>query len=130
MAGGRPTIWSEEVEAKAWEYIQGGWQSQGDAVPMVVGLCLYIDRSQTVIYEWAKHEDKQFQDIVKAIGESQQVELFNKSLKGEYNASMAKLMLTKHGYSDKVDSDVTSGGKPIANEWHIHPVSAVKDGDS
>lgn len=127
---GRPTIWSEEIEAKAWEYAQGGWESQGDAVPMVVGLCLYIERSQTVIYEWAKDEDKQFRDIVKAIGENQQVELFNKSLRGDYNASMAKLMLTKHGYSDKVDSDVTSGGKTIANEWHIHPVTANKDGDS
>ena len=130
MAGGRPTIWSKEVEAKAWEYADGGWQSQGDAVPMVVGLCLYIDRSQSTIYEWEKHEDKQFSDIIKKIKETQQIELFNQSLTGKYNASMAKLMLTKHGYSDKVDSDVTSGGKTIANEWHIHPVTAVKDGDS
>ncbi len=123
MAAGRPTTWTKEIQDKAWEYANGGWETQGDAVPMVVGLCSYIGRSQTSIYKWAKDEDKQFADIVKDIGEKQQQELFNHSLRGDYNASMAKLMLTKHGYSDKVDSDVTSGGKHVKNEWHIHPVT-------
>ena len=26
-------------------------------------------------------------------------------------------------YGDKVQTDITSGGKPIKNEWHIHPTS-------
>lgn len=130
MAGGRPTSWSLELEEKAWEYVNGGWRDVEHAVPMVVGLCSFIDRSSTAVYEWEKDEDKEFKDIVKAIKEAQHLELFNKSLTGEYNASMSKLMLTKHGYSDKIDNDVTTGGKPIKNEWHIHPVTADKDGSS
>jgi len=126
----RPTTWSKELEEKAWEYVDGGWLDHGNKVPMVVGLCSYIERSQTVIYDWAKDEGKQFADIVKAIGEKQQEVLFDKSLIGDYNASMSKLMLTKHGYSDKVDSDLTSGGKPVKNEWHIHPTAPRKDAES
>ena len=80
------------------------------------------------MYEWEKHDDKQFMDILKAIKDIQHLELFNKSLTGEYNSTMSKLMLTKHGYSDKIDNDVTTGGKPIKKEWHIHPVTADKDG--
>ncbi len=127
---GRPTSWSKELEDKAWEYVNGGWKELEHAVPMVVGLCTFIERSSSVIYEWEKDESKQFMDIVKAIKDIQHLELFNRSLVGDYNASMAKLMLTKHGYTDKVDSDVTSGGKTIKNEWHIHPVTANKDGSS
>lgn len=111
MAGGRPTTWSEELEVKAWEYVNGGWQTQGDAVPMVVGLCAYIGRSQTSVYDWEKHEDKQFSDILCQIKEVQHLEVFSKALKGEYNSTMAKLMLTKHGYSDRQDVDVNSNVK-------------------
>jgi hypothetical protein len=45
--------------------------------------------------------------------------LIQNGLKGEYNATITKLMLTKHKgedgqpYSDK--SDITSGGQPIAS---------------
>ena len=47
MAGGRPTSWSAELEVKAWEYVDGGWIEAGHAVPMVVGLCSFIERSKT-----------------------------------------------------------------------------------
>ena len=130
MAGGRPTSWSKELEDKAWEYVNGGWREAGHAVPMVVGLCVYIERSKSIIYDWEKDESKQFSDILKEIKSAQELELFNKSLTGDYNPTMSKLLLTKHGYSDKVDSDVTSGGKTIKNEWHIHPITANKDGSS
>ena len=31
------------------------------------------------------------------------------------------------GQTDKTETDITSGGKPIKNEWHIHPVTNAKD---
>ena len=122
---GRPTSWSEELEDKAWEYVNGGWQEQGDAVPMVVGLCCYIDRSKSIIYDWAKDERKKFSDIIGKIAELQESVTFNKSLTGEYNATMAKLLLTKHGYSDKVDSELTGpngGAIKTDNTWTIKVV--------
>ncbi len=41
-------------------------------------------------------------------------------------ATMGKAKL--HGLiTDKTKTDITSGGKPIKNEWHIHPVTNAKD---
>lgn len=41
-------------------------------------------------------------------------------------AIMGKAKL--HGLvTDKSKTDLTSGGKPIKNEWHIHPVTNAKD---
>ena len=108
MPGGRPTSYSTEIQDKAWEYVNGGWQDQGDAVPMVVGLCQYIERSRAVIYDWAKDETKQFSDIFAEIKQKQELVVFSRSLKGEYNSTMAKLMLTKHGYSDKQETTNTN----------------------
>jgi len=98
---GRPTKWSKALEAKAYEYVNSGWEEAGHAVPMVVGLCDYIDRARSTIYEWAKDENKSFSDILERIKEKQELVVFTQSLKGKYNSTMAKLMLTKHGYSDK-----------------------------
>lgn len=41
-------------------------------------------------------------------------------------ATMGKAKL--HGLiTDKVKTDLTSGGKPIKNEWHMHPTTNGKD---
>lgn len=101
-ANGRPTVWSEEIDALAWKYInEDGWRDQGDAVPMVVGLCKYINVARSTVYDWDSAEGHSFSDILDRIQEVQELVVFSESLKGNYNATMAKLLLTKHGYSDK-----------------------------
>jgi hypothetical protein len=40
----------------------------------------------------------------------------------------AARMNTKR-WGDKVQTDITSGGKPIKNEWHLHPVKVAASGD-
>lgn len=121
--GGRPTAWSIAVEEKAMEYINGGWETVGHSIPSVVGLCSYIDRSRSVVYVWAEDENRGFKDILSKLKEVQLLNLMNKGLTSEFNSTITKLILTKHGFSDKVDTDVTSGGKAVQNEWHIHPVT-------
>jgi hypothetical protein len=32
-------------------------------------------------------------------------------------------------YGDKIQTDITSGGKPIKNEWHLHPVTTAPNGE-
>ena len=121
---GRPTTWSIALEEKAMEYINGGWEIEGHSIPSVVGLCSYIERSRSVVYEWAEDESRGFADILSKLKEIQLLNLMNKGLTSEFNSTITKLILTKHGFSDKVDTDVTSGGKPVQNEWHIHPVTS------
>jgi hypothetical protein len=99
MAGGRPKTLTSEVKAKARDYIND-FESYGHAVPSLVGLCRVINRSRQTLYNWS-NDDSEFLDILEAINENQELVTLNKSLTGEYNATIAKLLLGKHGYSDK-----------------------------
>ena len=100
----RPTTWTIEIENAAWDYINGGWEEEEHAFPSVVGLCAVLGRGKSTIYDWASHNDKGFSDILDKINECQEMVAWNKGLKGEYNANLVKLLLGKHGYSDRVDS--------------------------
>ena len=40
--------------------------------------------------------------------ETQERSLVRGGLEGKYNPAITKMMLTKHGYSDKVEQDLTS----------------------
>ena len=105
---GRPSKYTPELLERAQDYIAGVWKEEGDVVPNIEGLSLYLDITRETINAWSKHEDKVvFSDIVKALKTDQARNLINKGLSGDYNAAMAKLMLGKHGYSDKVDNTHT-----------------------
>lgn len=36
-------------------------------------------------------------------------------------------MKNRHGWRDKTETDIKSGGEPISNEWHWHPVTNEKE---
>ena len=99
MAGGRPKTLTSEVKKKARDYIND-FESYGHAVPSLVGLCRVINRSRQTLYNWS-NDDSEFLDILEAINENQELVTLNKSLTGEYNATIAKLLLGKHSYTDK-----------------------------
>lgn len=126
---GRPTEYTDEIAAQAWDYVEN-YAEHGHAVPSVVGLCRVIDRARSTVYGWAEDESKQFSDILDAINENQQLVTFNKALKGDYNATIAKLLLGKHGYHDKADTTVSGpGGKPIQTSSTIQFVGLSPDED-
>lgn len=104
----RPTKYNEEVLAKAEDYLEN-YKGYGDVIPMVVGLCRAINRSKAIVYDWCKQDDKkEFSDIVAAIGEYQENRLINGMLMGELKEQTGKMLLAKHGYSDKVEQNHTS----------------------
>jgi len=116
--GGRPKELNDAVIAKAEEYVNGGYEAD-ELVPTIVGLALYIDKRRQTIYEWAK-ENPKFSDIVGKVLEKQERGLLKGGLQGDYNASISKLMLTKHGYSDKVENEISGpGGGPMVNEVRL-----------
>jgi hypothetical protein len=108
MTAGRPTSYTKELVEAAWEYVNGGWITAGDKVPTVAGLACEIGIHRDTCHEWAKDESKEFSDILQAIAQKQERELVNNGLAGEFVAPITKMMLTKHGYSDKVEQDVKS----------------------
>lgn len=109
MSAGRPTALTPEALELAWMYLDGGWQEQGDVVPQIAGLALAMGVTRETIYQWSKQPDnKEFSDIFTRVMALQERGLINNGLAGGFNPAITKMLLTKHGYSDKVDSDITS----------------------
>ena len=120
---GRPTDYTDELLNKAHEYLA----HCPDVVHTVVGLCLYIGIAKSTCYRWIEEGNETFKDIVDEVSELQEQKLVSGGLKNEYNASITKLMLTKHGYTDKVETDITTKGQSV-NTWVVNPVTTNKNG--
>lgn len=119
----RPTDYTEELLANANDYID----NCPDTVPTVVGLCLHIGIAKATAYRWADEGNEEFKDILDIVGSKQERQLISGGLTNEYNSAITKMMLTKHGYTDKTETDITTGGKPL-NTWVVNPVTTNKDG--
>ena len=130
MGAGRPKEYSEEIITKTREYINscvdeeytriktdGATSTSYDnlvkvKLPSIEGLAVYLKISRDTIYDWQK-KYPEFSDIVKELLALQAERLVNNGLNGTYNASIAKLILSKHGYVEKQETDVTSGGEAL-----------------
>jgi hypothetical protein len=112
MAGGRPTDYTPEIIEAAWAYANGGWIAAGDRVPSVAGLACEINVSRETCHAWSRDDGNQFSDILKLISRKQERELLNNGLSGDFNYSITKMMLSKHGYSDATKQELSgpSGG--------------------
>jgi len=109
MAGGRPTSYSDEIVKEAWNYIAfSNDVEKGDKVtvrlPTIEGLALHLEISRSTLYLWQK-EHEEFSDIIETLLQKQAQTLVNNGLQGTYNPTIAKVLLTKHGYTDKQEID-------------------------
>ena len=102
---GRPTKYSQEMIDKAREYLVKH-KEYGDLVPSAVGLaqCLGINRS--TLYAWSD-DNVEFSNILGDVQTAQERQLLSGGLGGEFNSAIVKLMLGKHGYSDKQETAVS-----------------------
>ena len=85
-------------------------------LPSIEGLACYIDCARSSIYLWKEQKDdlgKEFSDILEQILEQQAARILSNGMGGQYNSTIAKLVLGKHGYVDEKHNDLTTGGKPI-----------------
>ena len=110
---GRPRTYKPDMVEKARRYI-ANHEDFDDPVPTVAGLACVLGVVRDTCYQWAKDEDKpEFSDILDELAQKQERCLVRGGLMSEYNAPIAKMMLTKHGYSDRVDTDMTTNGKDM-----------------
>lgn len=111
---GRPTDYNEEIIPKTRAYLE--CLPEGEVIPSIAGLSTFLGVSRDTLYEWMKVHPE-FSYISKEVLSSQEKTLINKGLKNEFNSTIVKLMLGKHGYSDKAEveqkTDITSGGAKI-----------------
>ena len=118
---GRPSLLDEEMLQRAKDYMLGGFKDIENVVPSAAGLACYLGVSKKTIFNWANvSEDDEnnplgveFLHTLNAIQDKQEMMLINGGLSQVFSGTITKLMLTNHGYSDKVQTDVTTNGESV-----------------
>ena len=142
MPAGRPTEYNEGVLEMARTYLescqdtnrsveeklepqpQGGSLKRANekrlkvSLPTKGGLARYLGVARETLYDWSSKYGE-FSDIMEQLGAEQEDRLINNGLSGDYNPTIAKVLLTKHGYRDAVDADLTTKGDKINNDTTI-----------
>jgi hypothetical protein len=117
---GRPSEYEEKI-AKVKEYKQIFENNENvakldEVIPTIEGLACFVPMSRSTIYEWIKDEEKkEFSDIVEWLLSRQGKLTLNNGLNNKFNSSIAKLLLSKHGYVEKSETDITSKGQKVIN---------------
>lgn len=127
---GRPSDYSEEMITKSRTYldecvdeIEEYHKTRGDKsdsydrlvrvkLPTIEGLAVYLGVHRDTLYEWEKIHAP-ISDILGELRALQADRLINNALSGDYNPVIAKVLLTKHGYRDAIDTDHTTMGQPM-----------------
>jgi len=122
----RPTKCTPELVAKASEYLDV-WESLEHAFPSDIGLLDYLSSNglgivSSTLYEWKKDKDHPLSEILATINAKQQLVAWNKGLKNEYNANLVKLLLGKHGFSEKRENEQIGE----INHDHKYTIEVVK----
>lgn len=120
---GRPTDYQEAYVAKAELYLKK-YKKLGDVVPTIEGFADFIGSTKKTIYNWCKITtdndgkekesvaSKEFLHAIDRIMNLQGKTLQNGSLKGTFNSTISKLLLSaNHDMREK--SDVTTNEKDI-----------------
>ncbi len=82
-------------------------------LPTIEGFARFVEVNKDTLYEW-RQQHKIFSDSLEKILIEQQERLINNGLSGDYNSTIAKLILSSnHGMVEKKETDLTSGGKPL-----------------
>ena len=121
----RPTKCTKELIEKAREYLET-YEDNGSKIPSIDGLALYIEIHRDTIYDWVSQGDKgelrdQFSDIVGRLLATQAEILIDKGLDKTFDGRIVKLMLSKHGYREAIDTDITSGGEVLKGFEYVVP---------
>ena len=122
---GRPTKYSDSYVKKTKEYVDScndelvqvvsGESEKFTAfkekvrvnLPTIEGLAIYLKLHKDTIYEWEK-KYKQFSDVINILRAKQVERLINNGLSGDYNPIIAKVLLSKQGYSEKTETNITT----------------------
>lgn len=124
----RPRLLTPELQEKAEQYLTV-WEAEGDVIPSIAGLALFLGVSRETVHTW-RHEFDAFSDTLSRLLSMQERITLNKGLTGDFTAPISKLVLHNHGYSDKAESTNTlqgPGGTPVQAEWVIAPLTKPEE---
>jgi|TARA_R110000772_G_scaffold117857_1_gene223489 hypothetical protein len=118
----RPTKYTPKLLDKANHYLN----SYTRLIPSNQDLCLHLDISETTLYRWAE-EHEQFRDILGKVKLTQFTVAMDGGLGGDLNANLVKLLMGKHGLSEKSSVDQTSSDGSMTPKSKIELVAKEFD---
>ena len=107
---GRPTKYSPQIIEEINKYLEYAIPGNME-IPTVEGIALRLGISKDTLYEWAKVHPE-FSDIMEELSSKQADRLMNNGLAGTYNPTIAKVLLTKHGYREGIDQTTNDKDLP------------------
>jgi len=135
----RPTEYKKEYIDKVDEYLEAHQDSALDShkikvrLPTIEGFAGFIDVSKKSLYNWGD-ENPAFLHALEKILREQHSRLINSGLSGDYNSTIAKLILSSnHGMREK--ADLTSNDQTlqviipqvVADAFNIHDTNSQTD---
>ena len=123
MPAGQPEKYTEKHTELAEEYLKSCKDSYNHLnklqvkLPSIEWLARHLSKNglhtaRSTIYNWRDSWDhKEFLDILEDILAEQAERLINSSISWEYNSNIAKLLMWKHWYTDKSESEVNMKGE-------------------
>ena len=109
---GRPTKYNDKILEDAIDYLENHTEHE-DIIPSVAGLAYLLKVTRQTIYNWGD-SNPEFLDILESINLRQEKLLVSGGLGGSFNPAITKLVLGKHGYHDKQDTE-HSGSLNLTN---------------
>ena len=110
---GRPSKYDKSTLEKTALYITD-YEKYDDVIPSIAGLALVLGVARETIHAWAKDDDKKdFSHMLKQLAAKQEQMALKMGITGAWNSTIVKLVLAKHGYSDRAEIDHTSSDKSM-----------------
>ena len=114
MAGGRPTLYTDELNQAAKDYVDGGWEEEDHPFPSIVGMAVVLNVAKSTLYTWAEDERGEVSDTLDKCQDFQEVKVLHGSIRNEFNPTISKLVLANFGYHDKQDNTLSGkDGAPV-----------------
>lgn len=112
--GGRPPKLSDEERTEVYDLYKQYIIDNEDPILadfLTTERCIELDVLSHNIDDW-----QEFSKLKKIAIKKQEAYLLRKAGKNEYNPTVAifRLKQKQHGYKDRVDTDITSGGEALA----------------
>jgi len=97
---------TDDMRDRAEQYIYA-YEEQGDVIPSAAGLACWLGIANSTLY-LRKKDCPRISDALDAIQVKQETVALNRGITGDFNATITKLVLANHGYSDKQEVAHTS----------------------
>jgi len=107
---GRPTLYTDELDQAAKDYVNGGYEEESHPFPSIVGMAVVLNIAKSTLYTWAEDDRGDISDTLDQCQDYQELKVMNGSITNLLNPTISKLVLANFGYHDKADNTLAGPG--------------------